>query len=721
MKNKSYKEVIPDENSAEGSSEEDSMDDGSEENQVEGDSEEDSSEESGSDEGDEEYSESDSESNFEESHKKSLAKLQETDPEFYTFLKENDKNLLEFSSSDEDEKQEESGNEDEVFKPPMQLHVDSEDSDFEEDSKKKSSDKVISLSMVDSWRDNLINNPSVASISAAVEAFSAALCRVTGDDYSEYKVDGSGVFNAIVEMCVIHLHKSICDFLKLSPSMIKHPEKAKKWVKIKSIIERYFTDLLKLLGGVTSDNIISVLLKHLHSCCGMIIYFHKLSKVALKQLTRLWSTGEESARVLSFLCILRLCTIKKTNLLNSALKMLYIAYIRGSKFVSINTLPQINFMKRSLVDLFALDPVLSYQHAFLYVRQLAIHLRNAVTLHKKESYQSVYNWQYIHSLRLWVDLMCETKGNSELQQLVYPLVQVIIGTIKLIPTAQYVPLRFHCIQMLIKLNRDVGVYIPVLPLITDTLTICDISKQHKKVTMKPFDFTFVLRLSKPAMSESGFPDAVVEYAYQLFFEAGAAYATNIAFPDMFVPTVMQLKQIIKTCKSAKYINKFKQIILKIEENSKFIANERSKFNLNLNENDRIKAFESDMKIKGVPLQKYWEQLQKMNDKKKLRDLKAAEAEQKKPKKEYVDLEDMKVPKMDPSKKRKNMDSKPAEFLPSDDSDFEFPDLPSESKEKKKVKTKKLKGKKLSPDKEFINEGNESMEDDVLEDLNIHDF
>lgn len=37
-----------------------------------------------------------------EEHKKSLMKLKETDPEFYSYLKENDKNLLDFNLSDTD-------------------------------------------------------------------------------------------------------------------------------------------------------------------------------------------------------------------------------------------------------------------------------------------------------------------------------------------------------------------------------------------------------------------------------------------------------------------------------------------------------------------------------------------------------------------------------------------------------------------------------------------
>lgn len=187
----------------------------------------------------------------------------------------------------------------------------------------------------------------------------------------------------------------------------------------------------------------------------------------LKRLIHLWGTADETVRIVAFMCILRITNNQQASYLDLVLKSMYMTYVKNCKFMSTTTLAEVNFMRRSLTEMFALDVNVSYQHVFLYIRQLAIHLRSAVTLHKKENIQAVYNWQYVNSLHLWANLLTVTCNKPQLQPLIYPLVQVTIGTIKLLSTAQYFPLRFHCLQILVDLSRDTNIFIPVLPLLLE--------------------------------------------------------------------------------------------------------------------------------------------------------------------------------------------------------------------------------------------------------------
>lgn len=69
-------------------------------------------------------------------HKESLAKLKDTDPEFYKFLQENDKKLLDFNLSDSEGEEKDDDAEDDdmkgdLHKPSGELEVASDESDFE--------------------------------------------------------------------------------------------------------------------------------------------------------------------------------------------------------------------------------------------------------------------------------------------------------------------------------------------------------------------------------------------------------------------------------------------------------------------------------------------------------------------------------------------------------------------------------------------------------------
>lgn len=685
-----------------------------------------------------------SEESENDDHKESLEKLKEIDPAFYKFLQQNDKKLLQFNDDDnndpesktkkqerEDEEdnddddddeeinmneEEDDDDEDLLHKPNSEFEVGSDESDFEadsdadEDSSKKSNN--VTLKMLRQWQEDLCSDKvQVETIKNVTNAFNSALASISEveERRNPLKVDGSAVFNGVLQLCVLHLQPAIKKYLGVSGKSFKMAHKCKKWNKVKASLKNYIVDLTKLLENVSTPNILSVVLKHLHQMCPLVSSFQTIAKPILKRLVAVWSTAEDTVRVVAFLCILKITRSQQTQLLSTVLKAMYLSYVRNSKFISPGTLPAINFMRRSLTEMFALDLNVSYQHSFLYIRQLAIHLRNALTLKKKESFQSVYNWQFINSLRLWADVLGMTYNKPQLQPLIYPLVSIITGVIKLIPTAQYFPLRFHCVQILSNLSKETRVFIPTLPFVLEVLNSGTFNKKHDKVSMKPMQFTCILRVNKGQMAENGFRDEIIENVYGLILEYMAYESFSVSYPDMAIPCILQLKQYLKNCKNSQYNRKIRQLCDKIEENSRFVENERNKIAFTLKDHQLIGGWETSLKNKGTPLMTFYQSWVKTHETKKKRQAASSD-----------DINDYDLPVVNKRKlgskvgQKVNQDGQ-VELFPSDSEDNDDDDdLPVPKKHKKEKKQKLAIEEDIEDN--YVDDGI-----DIVKDLNLDDW
>jgi nucleolar complex protein 2 len=624
----------------------------------------------------------------EKSHKQALGNLKSTDPELFKFLEQNDKKLLNFGAEADDSEQEadSEGEDEEVHKPSDQLEVASDESDYEpeEGDGPKRRENTITLKLLKEWQQGLqAEDVSIEVIRNVIKAFNSALISVAGDinNHGTYIVEGSSIFNGIIQLCVLHLEKAIRKYLKLTgKSNLKNIQKCKRFSKVKNVLRSYLTDLTKLLETVSSTNILSVVLKHLHQISSVLTAFSTIVKPVLKRLIQIWSTGEESIRIVAFLCILKITRNQQDFFLNQVLKSMYMEYVRNSKFVSPNTLPAINFMRRSLTELFLLDLNVAYHHVFLFVRQLAIHLRNAILLQKKEHFQQIYNWQYVNSLKLWGDVLSTVAMNisttgaptkidnkSKLQQLIYPLVSIINGVIKLKSSAHYFPLRFHCVKILIDLSRATKVFIPILPYILEVLNSNTFNQQHKKLAMKPISFTTILRIQKGHLDENSFRDEVVEQVFGLTLECLINECTSIAFPDLVVPHVMALNHFVKSTKNPNYAKKLKQLVEKISEQSNFIDTRRNKINFSLNDMNYIKSWEINQRTGQTPLEifhKNWH----ANNQKKLKRQKVSKDDEEDEEETGDEHDYGNLPKVKTPAAKKAKKDGPVELFPSDDED-----------------------------------------------------
>jgi nucleolar complex protein 2 len=246
-------------------------------------------------------------------HKKSLQSLKEKDPEFYEFLRQNDKQLLDFDDKDSDEDIEDL----------------EEDNDFDEELGSIESGDKLTLKMIDDWSLKLNEKSDLDTIKLVVKWFRNVVNQTS--DESSTRIVSSDVFNAIVNLCLIDLLPAIHKFLRLQQIGVKEtsnetkmidPTKSRNWKKVMALMKCYLTDVIKLLDVVSDSLVKATILRHILHLIPFYVTFPHLTKRVLKQTIVLWSESDEKNRVLSFLCILRLMRTQEQPMLSFILKVI---------------------------------------------------------------------------------------------------------------------------------------------------------------------------------------------------------------------------------------------------------------------------------------------------------------------------------------------------------------------------------------------------------------
>ncbi|KAI8684921.1 hypothetical protein NCS57_00159600 [Fusarium keratoplasticum] len=565
--------------------------------------------------------------------KKTMDELAEKDPEFYKFLKENDPEALDFDDKADLAEVDELSGEDEEEEEEQPKKKRKKDKKKKQDAEEEPEEEAavgneLTREMVSSWRKAMTEKMSLRAARRVVLAFRCAAHLNEDEDedsQQRYTINSPDVFNDILVLALKEIPTVMNHHLPVKETAsgrVHVQTESRKFRTLSLLLKTYTSSIMHLLSTLSDDGTLKLTLSSITPILPYLLSFKKLVKALAKSVVNFWAqpASSETTRITAFLVLRRLVVIGDKGIRETVLKAVYQGLIQGCRVTNANTLQGINLMKNSAAELWGIDPAVGYTTAFTFIRQLAIHLRNSIVHNKNDAFRIVYNWQYTHSLDFWSCVLAEhcspmkeaeAGKESQLRLLIYPLVQVTLGAMRLIPTAIYFPLRFHLIRSLLRISRATSTFIPLASPLLEVLTSAEMKKAPKPSSIKPFDFATAYKAPKSYLRTRVYQDGVGEQVVELLGEYFLLWATSIAFPELALPVTIQLKRWLKQTRSRSQGNKnaklFGQLVLlvqKLEANAKFIEERRAKVEFAPKDRTQVEAFLRDFDLAKTPLGAY---------------------------------------------------------------------------------------------------------------------
>lgn len=587
---------------------------------------------------DDESDAGDEDADFDEkAMEKAMKDLEKNDPEFFKHLKAEDPALLDFRKGKNRMEVEEDDSEDE----DEDVDEDMMDEDMPDAAPAKI---VVTMKMLRNWREAMLKQNSMRSLRKMLLAFRAA-AHMNEDEGGQgegldtkYTIPSAEVFNKLVLTAlkftpvVLSAHVPY----KVLPNGRIRLQAAKKSApaNLDRLILSHFSTLLHLIKSLPSTpsaisgddaadagSLLATAVTESARLIPWILSARKHLRAYLKVLLDVWASAGDSVRVSAFLAIRKLFVAGDDAVKDIALRNIYRALLPPMRLTSVHTLPSINLMKNTAAELYQIEPQLAYQHAFTFIRMLAVHLRTVVRAATSgkggedgQAFRSVYNWAFVHSIDFWAQVLAGAASTeaqaarggleSPLKPLIYPLVQIALGAVRLLPSSRYFPLRFHILSSLTRLVSQTETYIPLSPFLLEILDSSEFRRSNpKKATLKPLDLAYVIRAPAAYPKTRVYQEVLGEELVWLLADFHAQLANHISYPELVLPVIVSVKRHIKrgTAGSPKVANQLKTLVEKLDANRTFIENKRRNVSFAPRDRAEVARFKEGIKVDATPL------------------------------------------------------------------------------------------------------------------------
>ena len=422
---------------------------------------------------------------------------------------------------------------------------------------------------------------------------------------SKYLINDAAIYQQVMDTSLATLHKAFYKIFEINgdidkeqlSSLSSHP----KWKKMQLVVLSFYKSYMHLLAGlargtmVDDDNedggdsdensdsdsedrkkkpkkrssdgegkkdsphaVAVYLLRSIDPYLCLLTPMPRLCKALLKVLLFIWTEGPDPAsdtfnlRGHAFIKLRQVCLKLPGSYTEEVFRSMYLSFARTSKSFTEMSAPSVLFMTRCLIELFKVDLPQTYQQGFLYIRQLALHLRTVILKKNSDNMKLITSWQFMNCLRLWTRVLCAMPASDELGALAFPLSQVLLGVVMTVESAYYTPLKFHCIGCLQMLAAHCKYFIPTSAKLLEILEKLDVTSKMSASTELPPQMQYLVKLPNDSLTRASVRDTIVEEIFQLIRQDCELYRYHVGFPEYAFLTVRKIKAFTKSCKVSKW-------------------------------------------------------------------------------------------------------------------------------------------------------------------------
>ncbi len=373
-----------------------------------------------------------------------------------------------------------------------------------------------------------------------------------------------------------------------------------------SLIKRYLSILVKYLKS-SENTMKEFIFNNIDNLSNLIFLYSNFSEIFLKIGLKVWSTTTTEKLRKSILTFVKNLIIKKNPFFELSIKLFYINYLDIAKSMNIQSYNHIKTLQNDIIDILQYDLQKSYITIFTFIRKLCIQLRLTIIDKTSSSIKLIYNWQFINSIILWGRVIIKYYNNKDISLLLYPLVQTIIGVIRLNYGEQFYLLRIRLVMLLNHLSKISGIFIPIamyiLPILKSnyfiekckTINSPNSEKSKKKKKIKDEDFEkkkiennekkinkriniyVMLKIKPEEYKIKQIRKDLLEEACDCLLEFLSIHSNKIIFEELSYDILKGMRSALKNIYDKEYREIIKNRKEKIEKNIEEIRNKIQNF------------------------------------------------------------------------------------------------------------------------------------------------